>query len=111
MSDPGARGPVVYCRCEEIDEEEIKRAWDAGYRTPEELKRLLRIGMGPCQGRTCTPLLLGLLARLAGRPVADIAPPIGRPPLKPTPLRMFTELERGDAGYGTGSGTQGGEPA
>jgi bacterioferritin-associated ferredoxin len=94
MSDPGGKGPVVYCRCEEIDEEEIRNAWDAGYRTPEELKRLLRIGMGPCQGRTCTPLLLGLLARLSGRPVAEVAPPFGRPPLKPTPLRMFADLAK-----------------
>lgn len=101
MSTPEA--PVVVCRCEEIEEEDIVTAWKAGYRTPEELKRLLRLGMGPCQGRTCTPVLLGLLARLSGRPVSEIAPPLGRPPLKPMPLRMFCDLERRPAG-GTGEG-------
>lgn len=105
MSD--ASGPVVYCRCEEINEDEVRKAWEAGYRTPEEIKRLLRMGMGPCQGRTCTPLLLGLLARLAACPVAAIAPPLGRPPLKPTPLRMFAALGQAPAPTPDGGGGEG----
>ncbi len=88
-----AAAPTVICRCEELTELDILRAWEAGYRTPEEIKRLLRLGMGPCQGRTCTPLLLSLIGRLASRPVAEIVPPQGRPPLKPTPLEMFARLE------------------
>jgi len=90
MSEP----ETVLCRCEEITEAEIAEAYAAGYRTVDELKRKLRCGMGPCQGRTCMPLILTQLARLSGRPLAEIAPQITRPPLKPTPLGLFRALER-----------------
>ena len=53
----------IVCRCEDITKEEILEAIDGGYQTLEEIKRVLRCGMGPCQGRTCTPLIAGLLAR------------------------------------------------
>ncbi|MDP2871057.1 MAG: (2Fe-2S)-binding protein [Bacillota bacterium] len=90
-------GPVVVCRCEEITEDDIVAAYEAGYRTPEEIKRKLRCGMGPCQGRTCMPVVLSILSRLSGRPVGDMAPPTGRPPLKPTPLASFAALKYGPA--------------
>lgn len=89
-------GETVVCRCEEVTEAEIIAAYQEGYRTVDELKRKLRCGMGPCQGRTCMPLILGLLARLTGRPVAELAPPITRPPLKATPLEQFRALEHAD---------------
>jgi len=83
---------VTICRCEEITEADVLAAYQAGYHTVDEIKRKLRLGMGPCGGRTCMPLLLSLLARLSGRPIADIAPPVVRPPLKPMPLGMFEPL-------------------
>jgi NAD(P)H-nitrite reductase large subunit len=89
---------VIICRCEEIDREAIVEAYEAGYRSVEEIKRKLRCGMGPCQGRTCTSLILGLLAELSGRAVAEIAPPVRRPPLKPVALGLFAALE-GGAGH------------
>lgn len=87
-----ASNDIVICRCEEITEAEIAAAYAEGYRTVDELKRKLRCGMGPCQGRTCTQLILAQLARLSGKPIAEIAPPITRPPLKATPLEAFMAL-------------------
>ena len=40
----------IICRCEDITQEQIEQAIDEGYTTLEELKRKLRLGMGPCQG-------------------------------------------------------------
>lgn len=88
-----SREQTVICRCEEITEAQISAAYAEGYRTVDELKRKLRCGMGPCQGRTCMPLILAHLARLSGKPLAELAPPITRPPLKPTPLEAFRLLE------------------
>ena len=86
------RPATVICRCEEITETEITEAYAAGYRTVDELKRKLRCGMGPCQGRTCMPLILSQLARLSGRRLEEIAPAVSRPPLKPVPLGLFRTL-------------------
>lgn len=98
-SDRAAEGraETVICRCEEITEADILAAYEAGYRTVDEIKRKLRCGMGPCQGRTCSQLVLSLLARLSGKTQAELAPAFTRPPLKPTPLNAFRALE--DAGH------------
>ncbi|MBU7016695.1 MAG: (2Fe-2S)-binding protein [Theionarchaea archaeon] len=79
----------IVCRCEDITKKEILEAIDEGYQTLEEIKRVLRCGMGPCQGRTCTPLIAGLLARKTGKSVAEIEIPTTRPPLQPLPLVIF----------------------
>ncbi|HPU95761.1 MAG TPA: (2Fe-2S)-binding protein, partial [Bacillota bacterium] len=41
---------VYICRCEEVTLDEVREWISRGYDTPEELKRVTRIGMGPCQG-------------------------------------------------------------
>ena len=48
----------VICRCEEIEIEEIRKWFDAGYTNFEELKRIFRVGMGPCLGRGCRDIIL-----------------------------------------------------
>ena len=55
--------PVIICRCKDITLEDVERAIDEGTTDLETLKRRLGLGMGPCQGRTCIPLVLGILAR------------------------------------------------
>ncbi|RLG86368.1 MAG: (2Fe-2S)-binding protein, partial [Thermoprotei archaeon] len=49
--------PIIICRCEDITLDDVEKAIENGYTDLESLKRVLRIGMGPCQGRTCIPLL------------------------------------------------------
>ena len=39
---------VYICRCEEVTLDEVREWIARGYDTPEELKRVTRIGMGPC---------------------------------------------------------------
>ncbi len=83
----------IVCRCEDITKEEILEAIDQGFETLEELKRVLRCGMGPCQGRTCTPLITSLLAQKTGKSPAEILRPVTRPPLQPLPLSIFAGEE------------------
>ena len=54
---------------------------------PEELKRFLHVGMGPCQGRTCGRLVLRILARKLKKPVSEIPATKQRPPMVPIPIR------------------------
>ncbi len=71
---------VIICRCEDLTLAEIRAAIEDGYTDFEELKRFLRVGMGPCQGRTCIPLVRRELARYLGVRVEDVKTPTVRPP-------------------------------
>ncbi|HIP99903.1 TPA: (2Fe-2S)-binding protein [Candidatus Bipolaricaulota bacterium] len=83
--------PIV-CRCEEVTLSQVIQAIDEGYDTLEELKRHLRVGMGPCQGRTCLPLLARILAERARRPLPEVMEEVSiRPPLAPAPVLLFLE--------------------
>ena len=81
----------VICRCEEIEIDEIRKWIAAGYTEFDELKRMLRVGMGPCQGRGCRDIILREIAKATGRNVADIAPGTIRPPVKPIKISLLAE--------------------
>ena len=76
----------VVCRCEDITEEDVLRAIDEGYTDLEELRKKLRIGMGPCQGRVCIQLVTKILEKKTGKKVGKTSLPKNRPPLVPVPL-------------------------
>ena len=78
------------CRCEDLTQEEIQKAIDEGYTTLEELKCKLRLGMGPCQGRSCLSLARRLICQNTGKSIAEIALPATRPPLIPVSLGTLT---------------------
>ncbi len=81
--------PIFVCRCENVTLEDIEKAIEEGYTDLESLKRKLRIGMGPCQGRTCLPIVIRILARkLKKRPEELLIPP-SRPPITPIPIEVF----------------------
>ncbi|MHC4916183.1 MAG: FAD-dependent oxidoreductase [Planctomycetota bacterium] len=90
---PTAESDPVICRCEDVRLSEVEAAIDAGYGSFEELKRVLRVGMGPCQSRTCGRMVLGILSRRLGRPAAELAPMRVRPPLQPISFRVLSEAD------------------
>lgn len=63
---------IIICRCEDISLEDIHNCLEAGYTTFEELKRILRVGMGPCQGQTCSILIQREIANYLGKKVEDV---------------------------------------
>jgi len=80
----------IVCRCHDVTLEEIEEAIEK-YKVKdlETLKRILRIGMGECQGRTCLPIVLGILARKTGKSPEELANPSSRPPAFPTKIGAF----------------------
>jgi len=86
---------IVICRCEEVTLGEIREWIAKGYDTFDELKRVLRVGMGPCQGRGCRDIILKEIARMTKKPVTEIPPGTFRPPAKPIKLGV---LARGGDG-------------
>jgi len=60
----------LICECELVTEDDAVRAILHGSaKTIDDLRRDLRIGMGPCQGGFCAYRIAGLLHRLQNRPV------------------------------------------
>jgi bacterioferritin-associated ferredoxin len=80
---------IIICRCEEITLGEIQDWIAKGYDTFDELKRVLRVGMGPCQGRGCREIILREVSKMTGTPVADIPPGTFRQPVKPLKLGVL----------------------
>jgi NAD(P)H-nitrite reductase large subunit len=76
----------IVCRCEDISEEDVIKAIEQGYTDIEELRKKLRIGMGPCQGRVCIQLVARILERKTGKKINKIPLPTVRPPLVPVSL-------------------------
>jgi len=83
----------IICRCEDVTEEDVVKVIKDGYTTLDELKHVLRLGMGPCQGRTCIPLAARILARETGKKVSEIELQTSRPPVVPVPLGLLASGE------------------
>ena len=72
---------IILCRCSDISLKEIHDLIDQGYQTFEEIKRIKRAGMGPCQGRTCGQLIMNEIAKKTGKNVKDLEFQTYRPPV------------------------------
>jgi bacterioferritin-associated ferredoxin len=84
---------IIVCRCEEVTLGEIREWIAKGYDTFDELKRVLRVGMGPCQGRGCREIMLKEIGRATGKGPDEISPGTFRPPAKPVKLGLLAKSE------------------
>ncbi len=101
---------ILACQCEEVTRGELvgvqpprylgppsapMRARSAGTLSqdgplhPDQVKRLTRAGMGPCQGRRCREQVALLLAEAGDVPVDTIPLASYRPPVRPLPLSVL----------------------
>ncbi|MCL2007088.1 MAG: (2Fe-2S)-binding protein [Treponema sp.] len=87
---------TLVCRCEDITLAEVRKAIADGYTTIDEIKRVTRAGMGPCQGRTCRSLIATELSRHFKIPREEVLIPIYRPIVKPVKLGSFVKGESGE---------------
>ena len=78
----------IICRCEGVGKEKIVELIRKGYRDMNQIKAVLRTGMGACGGKTCTELILGLF-REEGVDLKDVRLPVDRPLKTEVPLRVF----------------------
>lgn len=82
--------PIV-CRCERIRKSEIVREIRAGVRDINQLKAVVRAGLGACGGKTCTDLILRLY-REEGVPLSEITKPTHRPLVAEVHLGDFVSV-------------------
>ena len=76
----------IICRCEDVTEEDIIRKIHEGYNTMDDLKRIIRVTMGLCQGKGCRRHIAKIIARELGIPIDQVVQPTYRPPSKPIPI-------------------------
>ncbi|MFY9380998.1 MAG: (2Fe-2S)-binding protein [Eubacteriales bacterium] len=84
---------VFVCRCEEVTQEELQKAIADGAVTMNELKRWTRAGMGLCQGKGCSILVMNILAKSTGQSPADVKPAHYRNPVRPMPINSMIKEE------------------
>src|SRR5438876_11163456 len=101
---------VNVCQCEEVTRRELVEtrpprylAWQSpqmsarglgtllrdGPINQDQLKRLTRAGMGPCQSRRCREQVGLLLAQAAATSIDRIPLPSFRPPIRPLPMNVL----------------------
>lgn len=73
---------TLVCRCEELTLGQLREYIRKGYQTVDEIKRISRAGMGPCQGRTCRQLIMQEIAAATGKKMAELPMSTFRPPVK-----------------------------
>jgi NADPH-dependent 2,4-dienoyl-CoA reductase/sulfur reductase-like enzyme len=63
----------------------------------DQVKRLTRAGMGPCQGRRCREQVALTLAQAAGVSPAEVPLAFHRPPVRPLPLKVMADWNETEA--------------
>ncbi|SFV07438.1 FAD-dependent oxidoreductase [Alicyclobacillus macrosporangiidus] len=87
---------TVLCRCEDINVDDVRMCVQQGARSPDDVKRMTRCGMGVCQWRECRTLVLEQMSALLNTPVDAIPLPNVRFPLRPVLLGALADSEEGD---------------
>ena len=88
---------TIICRCSDITLGDIRRLIEQGYTSFDEIKRITRCGMGPCQGKTCQQLIQREISMATGKPIATLKDQTTRPPAVGVRLELIArEAERND---------------
>lgn len=83
-------GTVIVCRCNDVTAEDIRRAIEMGIDDFELLRKYLRLGFGPCQGRSCIMIAARMFARATGKRIDEVLANYRvRPPIVPVSAKYF----------------------
>ena len=77
---------TIVCRCEGVTAGRIRLLVEEGYNDHNEIKAMIRCGMGPCQGRMCSSAVFEMIAGHSTIPPREIRQHRLRPPIKPVSL-------------------------
>lgn len=113
-----AEGEPYVCLCEEVtareilevrpprylgakpdrrNEHSLRSLLGDGPHNPDQVKRLTRAGMGPCQGRRCREQVACLLALGAGSELAEVPLAGYRAPVRPISLALAADRQESPA--------------
>lgn len=81
----------IVCRCVDVTEEEIAETIASGRKDIESLRRVKRVGTGPCQGKSCMSHVVGMLAKATGKSPDEIGTMRSRQPVQAVELSILAE--------------------
>ena len=84
---------IIICRCERVTKKQVVDKIKEGYRDINQLKPQLRIGMGPCGGKTCLNLIRGIFKEYNIEP-DSVEEHVYRPLELEVPLSVFLSEEK-----------------
>ena len=84
----------IVCRCSDITLDTIRNLFKEGFTDIDEIKRNTRLGMGPCQGRTCIPIVMRELSQYLNKPIDELMPASYRPIVKGMKLKDIAVIEQ-----------------
>ena len=82
---------IMICRCEDISLQDLHDVLDEGFTSLEEIKRILRVGMGACQGNTCNLLVQREVAKFLKIPLSEVKTQKVRPLITGVKLKAIVE--------------------
>jgi bacterioferritin-associated ferredoxin len=85
------KNKIIICRCEDVTLQQIDDAFDQGFQTFEDLKRICRVGMGPCQANTCGHLLQTHIAKRCQCSIESVKTHRSRPMLLGVKINKIVE--------------------
>jgi len=86
LIDQLATPETLVCRCEEVTLAQLLASAEPWLAAAGSMKRVTRAGMGKCQGRYCSPVLVELAAQISGVEPGARAGFAPQAPFSPTPL-------------------------
>jgi bacterioferritin-associated ferredoxin len=88
---------IIICRCEDITQADVEAIMKEGYTSFEEIKRIIRIGMGPCQGNTCGQLLQKEISKYLKVPLNEVETYRVRPLISGVKLNSIVEASKDES--------------
>ncbi len=82
---------IIICRCEDVSLEDLHNVLEEGYTTFEDIKRILRVGMGPCQGNSCGLLVQREIAKFLKVPLKEVKIHTVRPLITGVKMKSIVE--------------------
>ena len=83
---------TMVCRCECVTAGEIRKAVAENCLDVNDVKRVTRCGMGPCQGRMCGPALAEITAAAQNKLPDGVGTLHIRTPFRPVTLENYCKL-------------------
>lgn len=88
---------IIICRCEDVTLADVEAIMKEGYTSFEEIKRILRVGMGPCQGNTCGQLLQREISKFLKVPLNEVKTHKVRPLISGVKLNSIVEATKDES--------------
>lgn len=88
---------IIICRCEDVSLQDLHDCLNEGYETFEDVKRILRVGMGPCQGNTCGLLVQREIAKYFNKPLSKVKMQKVRPLITGVKLKSIVEATKNES--------------